>query len=85
MADATGMNDQINNICCLEYNCILFLNTRRVKMNTILSGVGGLGNLTGVKKRKAMLGEDSTLCAQFILFAGELHREVPFFNRRFVD
>jgi hypothetical protein len=85
MVDATGMKDQISNICCLEYNCILSLNTRRVKMNTILSGAGGLGNLTGVKEREAVLVEDYAPGARFMLFAGEPYREVPFFNGPFVD
>jgi hypothetical protein len=48
MFGATGMKGQISNICCLGYNCILPLDTRRVKMNTILSGAGRLGNLIGV-------------------------------------
>ncbi len=54
-------------------------------MNTILSGAGGLGNLTGVKERETVLVEDSAPGVRFMLFAGEPYREVPFINGPFVD
>jgi hypothetical protein len=61
MVDAKGMKDQISDICCLGYNCILSLNRRRVKMNTILSRAGDLGNLAEAKEREAVLVEDAAL------------------------
>jgi len=56
MVNATGMKYQISNICCLEYNCILSLKARRVKMHILLSRAGDIENAAVVKEQEGVSG-----------------------------
>ena len=78
MVGATGIKYQISNICCLEYNCMLLLNTRRIKMNIILSRAGDPGSLAGVMDREAVLVENAAPGTGFMLFGGSCTERFPY-------
>src|SRR5512141_3073462 len=44
-----GKEGKLDNICCLEHNCIISLITRRVKMNVTIIGAGNMGRGIGTR------------------------------------